>query len=238
MQTNHCASDACRWCRRNGRVGSGAAVFVMRSAIAAAKTSGPPAERTSRARMSRPRAARTSSSRATVSTPSFAAIEPSSNRAIGIAADRDAMIAVGGGADAHIRRKRIEVQHAAAIDRHGDFWRQSCGERAAFERKTQVGRQRACIENLRRIEFGERDCVATAMPSATWISSAPMAAAKLPARCRAQAANLDVAARGDFDDAIAVAQRCRAQSGERLRARRCRPASAAPASRRQSPSVP
>ncbi len=142
------------------------------------------------------------------------------DRACPVAADAHAQrhrAVVRLGAQTHVGRERFgEVERAAAVDGNADTLA------PALRRATRrASARRNSPQERRRREFPPRrvpasGLVRTGMPSSAAMPSAAMSVGKARRRRRGQAANLDAAAAGDFDDAVAARPRRRAQCGERV----------------------
>ncbi len=141
------------------------------------------------------------------------------------------------GAKAHVGGNAVEVERAAAVDDDGDFGREPVRQRSSGQRIAQIGGERGGVQNFLGIETGERIAQNGNAVVRGDAERGDGIREKRRGLC-AQPANLNAAARGDFDDAVAVLSRRGAKLHECAQARRCRSASAAPAIRRRSASAP
>ena len=99
-------------------------------------------------------------------------------------------------AQAHVGGNAIETERTAAIDRDRDFGGKFLRQRILRERKAQIGGERAGIDDVFRIEAGQR---IDQNRDAVLGRDAESGDRRRKTRCRrcAQSANLDAAARGD-----------------------------------------
>ena len=117
----------------------------------------------------------------------------------------------------HVCRYSIKAERAAAVDDDGDFQAPAVltSDRCA-SLPAQIGSEGAGIEEFRRVDAGEgiaSEPECRPGPQCRARQSSPQNAAPSAA---VQAAHLDAAARGDFDDAVAVRARGGAERGERI----------------------
>ena len=112
-----------------------------------------------------------------------------------------------------VRRQRIEMQRRAAVDRHRHLGRQARRERRSGQslpqwRGERMGVEHVCVGQPGQRIGHHRNAVARLDPERCHLGG------EQRRRRRAQAPDLDAAARGDLDDAVAVRSRRRAQAGE------------------------
>ena len=224
-----CAAWAERWSfDRDRSIDSGAERGGCRSAA-----------RMSRARAARPPCAMTSSNRTAASTPSLGATTPSSV-ALAPSPPTPTRSATPPcrrfGAQPHVGGKVIEVERAAAVDRRPKLSAPVSQPARSARARGAIRRRARRHPKFPRVEPGERIAENRNAVCRGDIERGD-SVGKARRRRGAQAADLDAAARGDFDDAVAMRARRRAQRRKR-RAEWCRSASAAPAIRRRSASAP
>ena len=196
---------------------------------------------TSRARASLPDRAITSSSRNVASTPFLALNRTEFCRVYAVAANADEKrrrLWRYRGAKPHVGGNAIEMKRATAVDDNRNFGREPLRKRRSQPaRCARSAASAAESEDFLGIEPGER-VAEDRQGRRQRRCRARRPHRRKAARMCAQPANLNAAARGDLDDAVAVLLRRRTKLRRMPQARRCRSASAAPAIRRRSASAP
>jgi hypothetical protein len=130
----------------------------------------------------------------------------------------DADVKYGGavpqiGAEAYVGGKAVEAQCTAAIDYDGNFRSEPRRQRGVRQRSAQIGSDGAGVENFVDVESGKR----IGMDRNSVLSGdceRGDGVGKRRCRRRRQAANLDAAAAGDLDDAVAEFSPGGAKRGE------------------------
>ena len=130
----------------------------------------------------------------------------------------DADVKYGGavrqiGAEAYVGGKAVEAQCTAAIDYDGNFRSEPRRQRRVRQRAAQIGGEAAGVENFLDVEAGEH----IGMDRNSILgcdSERGDGVGEMGRRRRGQAANLDAAAAGDLDNAVAEFLRGRAKRGE------------------------
>ncbi len=118
------------------------------------------------------------------------------------------------GAKAYVGGNAVEGQCAAVVDDDGNLGCEPSLQRCARQRLAQVGGDGACVENFLAVESGKRIRVHR---NSIIRGNGERDDGVGKARCgrRGQSANLDAAAAGDLDNAIAETSCRRTERGER-----------------------